>query len=54
MPLTLIEGSKLHPVQHSAVRRGHMDISVIHVNLIGARVVGILAMGLLRLVDNRA
>jgi hypothetical protein len=35
-------------------RRGHMDITVIHVNPIDSRVAGRLAMGLWWLVDNRA
>jgi hypothetical protein len=52
--VTLIEGSELHPVQQSSVRRGHMDITVVHVNLTDARVVGKLVMGLLRLVDNES
>jgi hypothetical protein len=54
LSVTLIEGSELHPVQQSGVRRGHMDITVVHVNLTDARVVGRLAMGLWRPVDNRA
>jgi hypothetical protein len=52
--MTLIEGSKLHPTQHILVRRGHMDIIVIHVNLTDARVVFEHATGLWRLVDNIA
>jgi hypothetical protein len=54
LSVTLIEGSELHPIQQSSVRRGNMDIAVIHVNLTDARVAGKLAMGLLRLVDNGA
>jgi hypothetical protein len=54
LSVTLIEGSDLQPLEKSAVRRGHMDIKVVHVNLTDARVAGKLAMGLWRLVDNRA
>jgi hypothetical protein len=52
--MTLIEGSELHPAQQSLVRRGHMDITVVHVNLTDARAVGRPAMGLWRPVDNIA
>jgi hypothetical protein len=38
--VTLIEGLELQHAQQSTVRRGHMDIAVIHVNLTDARACG--------------
>jgi hypothetical protein len=35
--VTLIEGLELQHAQQSTVRRGHMDIKVVHVNLTDAR-----------------
>jgi hypothetical protein len=50
--VTLIEGSNLQPLEQSAVRRRHMEITVFHVNLTDARFAGRLAMVLWRLVEN--
>jgi hypothetical protein len=50
--VTLIEGSKLQHAQHSILRRGNMDITVVHMNLIDAQAVGRHDMGLESLVDN--
>jgi hypothetical protein len=52
--MTLIKGLKLQPLEQSAVRRGHMDIKVIHLNLTDTRVADRLVMGLWRPMDNGA
>ena len=44
--MTLIEGLELQYAQDITVRRGHMDIAVIHVKLTDARDAGRHAMGL--------
>jgi hypothetical protein len=44
--VTLIEGLEHQHAHESTVRRGHMDIETIHVNLTDARAAGRHAMGL--------
>jgi hypothetical protein len=53
LPVTLIEGSELQPIQQSEVRIENMDITVVHVNLTDALVAGRPAMGLWRPVNSR-
>jgi hypothetical protein len=53
LPVTSIDGLELHPVQQSGVRRGHMEIEFIHVDLTDAQFAGRPTMGLWRLVDSR-
>jgi hypothetical protein len=44
--VTLIEGLELQHAHESIVRRGHMDITSVHVNLTYSRATGKHAMGL--------
>jgi hypothetical protein len=53
LPMKLIERLDLQPLEKCVVRRGNMDIELIHVNPIDAEVSARLGMGLCRPVENR-
>lgn len=53
LPMTLIERLDLQPLENRVVRRGNMDIELIHVNPIDAEFAAGLGMGLCRPVENR-
>ena len=53
LPITLMERLDLQPLEKRVVRRGNMDIELIHVNPIDVEVAAGLGMGLCRPVENR-